>query len=546
MSLTLSPLAWRRHVVARFAVIAALLAAVVLPLAWTGSGSAPALFTRASGPAVAPTLPELAAKSPTKQVEVVAQLNSRVRWDFGPRLFAKYGGTVTRNLHIIRGYGVQMRAADAERLANDPALKNVTLNSVVKTNGYIGPDLSLVKTGFLQSVRIDKFWQSSPVGTGKGITVAVLDTGIAGNLPDFKGADGTSKVLADIAIDDNATTVSDQYGHGTHVAGLLAGDSRGRPAGDPLRGAYEGAAPDANLVNIKVSDDDGNTDLLSVIEGLQFAVDMKSTYGIRVINLSLNEVTPQSYKVDPLDAAVESAWLKGIVVVASAGNRGTAPDAVSYAPANDPYVISVGAVDDQGTKSTSDDMLASWSSRGVTQDGFAKPEVVAPGAHMVSTLAPGSDFASLCPSCVVDGAYFRVGGTSMSAPIVSGIAADILELHPDWSPNQVKGAIVNKLRNTADGKGQEIAADQAAGASGSSLVSNTGLTPNPLVNPTTGDIDYDHATWSHATWSNADPDHATWSHATWSHATWSHATWSHATWSHATWSHATWSDAFGL
>jgi serine protease AprX len=544
VSLTLSPLAWRHHVVARFAVIAALLAAVVLPLAWTGSGSAPALLSHTSGSAPAPSLAALAAKTPTKQIEVVVQLNSRVRWDFGPRLFAKYGGTVTRSLHIIRGYGVRMSAGEAQTLGSDPRIETVTLNSVVHQTGT--PDPDQLRTSFLQSSRVSKLWNQESAGTGKGVTVAVVDTGIAGDLSDFQTRDGDSRIKANIAISDDATTVSDMVGHGTHVAGLLAGDSTVRPAGDPLRGAYEGAAPDAKLVNVKVSDDHGNTDLLDVIEGIQFVVDQKDTYKIRVLNLSLSEVAAQSYLLDPLDAAVESAWLKGIVVVTAAGNRGTAADAVSYAPGNDPYAITVGAVDDMGTKDTNDDTFASWSSRGVTQDGFAKPDLVAPGAHMVGPLAPGSDFASLCPTCITDGAYFKMGGTSMAAPVVSGIVADLLELHPDWTPNQVKGALVNNLRRTADGRGLEVNAFGADNAGSGQLISNRGLTPNPLVDPVTGDIDYDHATWSHATWSNADPDHATWSHATWSHATWSHATWSHATWSHATWSHATWSDAFGL
>jgi serine protease AprX len=500
----------------------------VLPLAWTGLGSAPALLTKASASATAPSLASVAIKNPSKQVEVVAQLNSRVRWDQGPKVFAAYGGTVTRNLHIIRGYGVRMSAFDAQRLANDARLRGVTLNYVVGSS-TVGPDPTLVKTGFLQSVRMDKVWQSAAVGTGKGVGVAVVDTGIAGDLVDFRKADGTSRVVASIATNPDATTVNDLYGHGTHVAGLLAGDSRSRPAGDPLRGAYEGVAPDANLVNVKVSDDHGGSSVLDVIYGLQFVADHKADYNIRVVNLSLNESTPVSYKADPLDAAVESLWFKGIVVVASAGNRGTAPDAVSYAPANDPFVISVGAVDDGGTKQTGDDYFMPWSSRGVTQDGISKPEVAAPGSHMVGPLAPNSDFASLCPSCIVDGSYFRVGGTSMSAPIVSGIAAAMVETHPDWTPDMVKVAMVKTLRKTSDGQGNENAADQAIGTNQTPVTQT--FAPNPLVDPTTGNIDYTRASWSRASWScdclgtqvidPTDPTRASWSRASWSRASWS-------------------------
>ena len=148
------------------------------------------------------------------------------------------------------------------------------------------------------------------------------------------------------------------------MAGIIAGNGNNRPDSDPLHGNYIGVAPDANLVSIKIADDEGDATVLDVIYGLQFAVDFKDDYNIRVVNLSLESTEAQSYKTDPLAAAAEAAWFNGIVVVAAAGNRGSDSDAVKYAPGNDPYVISVGAVDDQGTKSTGDDALASWSSRG--------------------------------------------------------------------------------------------------------------------------------------------------------------------------------------
>ena len=133
-----------------------------------------------------------------------------------------------------------------------------------------------------------------------------------------------------------------------------------------------GVAPKANLVSIKVSDDEGNATVLDVIAGIQFAVDHKAEYNIRVLNLSLESTATESYKTDPLDAAVEAAWFKGIFVVAAAGNRGPGGDAVHHAPGNDPYIVTVGAVDDNGTKEISDDEPTSWSSRGTTQDGFAQ------------------------------------------------------------------------------------------------------------------------------------------------------------------------------
>ena len=203
-------------------------------------------------------------------------------------------------------------------------------------------------------------------------------------------------------------------------------------------------------------------------------------------------------------------------MVAAAGNLGSAPDAVSYAPGNDPYVITVGALDSEGTQSISDDVQASWSSQGVTQDGFYKPDVEAPGAHIVTTLAPGSSFATACPACVVSDAYFQLSGTSLAAPIVSGIAADLLAAHPRWTPAMVKGALVSTAADLPD-DGDGVRAMNAYWAAGGQLSSDQGLTPNDLIDPGTGTIDYDAASWSAASWSTAaDPLAASWSAASWS------------------------------
>src|SRR4051794_11084071 len=431
MMLTLSPLAWRPRA---FIALAASLFLVATATLVHGTPATLAGHPSSASPQPA-TLGQLAQTDPTRPVSVIVQFADRVRWERGPQTIAMYNGTVTRDLHVINGYGVRMSAGAALRLAHTPGVFAVSLNAAVKPsaaggidcNGrsvsWLATDSCSVSTSFLQSTRVDKLWsQADPVGGGKGVGVAVLDTGISGGLPDFRtsASDSSSRVIASVRTNPGATTDEDLYGHGTHVAGLIAGNGSLRDAGDPLRGKYLGTAPRANLVSVKVSDDQGNTSLIDVIYGLQFVVDHKADYNIRVANLSLNSDTAESYKTDPLDAAVESAWFHGIVVVTAAGNRGSAPDAVNYAPGNDPYVISVGSVDDQATKNTTDDRITDWSSHGVTQDGIEKPEVVAPGAHIVAPYAPNSAFGTLCPSCVVDGQYFKVGGTSMSAAIVSG------------------------------------------------------------------------------------------------------------------------------
>jgi serine protease AprX len=295
------------------------------------------------------------------------------------------------------------------------------------------------------------------------------------------------------------------------VAGLIAGNSLLYPPDHKFYGRYMGVAPRANLISVKVSDDDGNTTVLDVIYGIQFAVDNKAAYGIRVVNLSLSSAAAESYKTDPLDAAVEQAWNSGLVVVAAAGNEALTNDGVTYSPANDPWAITVGAVDDRGTWTLLDDILAPWSSHGLTQDGVRKPEVLAPGAGLVSALAPNSDFASLCSSCVVDGRYFRAGGTSMSTAVVSGAAALLVEEHPGWTPAQVKGALVSTLTDVA-GVGGSIDVNAALDANATSTVS---LEPNALLDPTSGLIDWTRASFRRASFRDASGSNlsAAWSRA---------------------------------
>ena len=171
-----------------------------------------------------------------------------------------------------------------------------------------------------------------------------------------------------------------------------------------------------------------------------------------------------------------------------------------------------------------------------------KPDVLAPGAHLVSMLAPGSDFASQCPACVVSGQYIRLGGTSMAAAVTSGVVADLLQVHPTWTPDQVKAVLIGTARTVMSGK--EAAADMAVKANPANFANpNLGLTPSTLLDPATGDIDYTRASWSRASWSTAaDPLRASWSRASWScacsltptgeidpaRATWSRASWSAA------------------
>jgi serine protease AprX len=553
--------------------LAAFLTVASLAAVRSGSGLTAGLNGASSGAPNSSTDPlaRLAANHPAKQVEVVVQLRAGTDIADGRALVRAAGGTVTREVPIINGLGAELTASSAQRIRWNAAVDSVSLNAAVKGEGVVDPQA--LKTSYNQSIRSQKVWELGY--TGKGVGVAVVDTGIAGNLPDFRVSrnDGTSRVIATAVVNPAATNAGDSFGHGTHIAGLIAGNGTNRPAGDPLSGKYAGVAPDANLIAVKASDENGDATVLDVIDGLQFVVDHKADYNIRVVNLSLKSSVAESYKTDPLDAAVEAAWNSGIVVVVAAGNLGDGADAVNYAPANDPFVITVGGVDDKGTKSIDDDQLAPWSSRGTTQDGFAKPDLVAPGAGLVSTIAPGSVYTQLCPSCVTDGSYFKVGGTSMAAAVVSGAAADVIQANPSLTPDQVKKTLVKRTRavtesssstgTLVDGSGVpqpttttttttivggEAAVDKAIGNPVSGEANNR-LTPNTLIDPATGLIDYTRASWSRASWSDAiDPLRASWSRASWSRASWSRASWSATPQSctdfeRASWSRASWSSA---
>src|SRR3954470_24155580 len=386
--------------------VAALLAAVV-PLT---AGASVANAT----PNAAAKLASVASKAPNRQVVAIAQFKPGFPEAKARKLVRAHHGKITDRLPSIQGFALKLPAREAKALRAEKFVVNVTLNtkvhntslattvaSLTSTNSGSGSGGGLLTT-YPKTVGADKV--QSMGYTGKGVGVAVIDSGIAGDLADFKAADGTSRVTNVIA-NPGALTAGDPVGHGTHVAGIIAGNSNNRPAGDPLKGAYVGIAPDADLVAVKTADDNGDSTVLDVINALQFVVEHKDELNIQVVNLSVSSDTPDSYLTDPLDAAVEFAWHSGIVVVAAVGNRGDAADAVNYAPGNDPFVISVGATDENGTANPSDDVVADFSSRGVTQDGLNKPDVVAPGAHMVSLAAPGSLFAAECPVCIVNGEY---------------------------------------------------------------------------------------------------------------------------------------------
>lgn len=271
--------------------------------------------------------------------------------------------------------------------------------------------------------------------TGYGVTVAILDTGHSAYNSQERNTANEYRLLAHHdAIDDKTLRKeSDDHGHGSHVSAIVVNS-----AANGLDGRFNGIAPDAELVVVKAFDDQGQATYSDVIRGIDWIVANKDTYGIRVLNLSFSAPPKSYYWDDPLNQAVMAAWQSGIVVAASAGNLGPDPMTIGV-PGNVPYVITVGAMTDNLSPGDgSDDLLASFSSAGPTVEASVKPEVVAPGGHLLAMMASDVALALQHPEFHDAGEYFVMSGTSQAAAVVSGAATLMLQTDPSLSPDDVK------------------------------------------------------------------------------------------------------------
>ena len=360
----------------------------------------------------------------------------------GEKAVADAGGRITRHLPLINGLAASVPAQGITTLATAGGVRAITLDRQV--NVQAGGGSGSPNSVYGKVVRADDTWSRGI--TGSGVTVAVLDTGIA-DVADLAGrvlpvTDDLTGITTSCMNLSGEAGCGDSYGHGTFIAGIIAGD------GAASGGKYAGVAPGAKLVSIKVAGRDGSADVSSVIAGIQWAVSFKDRYGIKVLNLSLGTDGTQTYRTDPLNYAVEKAWASGVTVVVAASNRG--PDAGTISkPGDDPWVITAGAIDDRGTPGLGDDSVPNFSSRGPTAaDGLAKPDVVAPGAHIVSLRAPGSAIDGQFPNYIGE-AYRKGSGTSMATGVVSGTVALMLQADPGMGPDRVKYALAATARGTA-------------------------------------------------------------------------------------------------
>ena len=414
---------------------------------------------------------------------------------------------------IGHGIAMELTASQINYFSTDPNVQRIIYDAPVRlTDTPFNP--TALATAYPAVVDALPAWSNlAAPTTGMGVGVAVIDSGIASQ-PDLG-----SRVTVSQNFNPNVTGSDDAYGHGTAVAGIIAGD------GTASAGQYIGVAPQANLINLRVNDGTGAAPTSAIMNAILWAVINKNAYNIRVMNLSLQSSVQESYRTSPIDAAVEYAWLKGIVVVVAAGNSG--PNSALYAPANDPYVITVGATDDHGTVSTADDTLASFSSYGITQDGFSKPDVVAPGRHIITTLASNSAFALNYPTFLVGTQYIQLSGTSVAAPVVSGVAALYVERNPTVRPGQLKGVLLttaNVLGFAGSGAGYPDAARAIAYLG---LVGNAdhGLDPNNYLKllymaannlSVLPVVSWDTVSWDSVSWDSVSWDSVSWDAVSWS------------------------------
>ncbi|TEU00292.1 MAG: hypothetical protein E3J29_01980 [Dehalococcoidia bacterium] len=392
----------------------------------------------------------------------------------------EHGGTVIQEFDIVGGFQAEMPIEAVRALDFADRATWISLDAPLMTSRRGGDevDASALATVYPLAANAVPAWEEGV--TGDDVTVAVVDSGIN------PGADFRGRLVRTRSFSEERAA-EDRGGHGTWVAGIIAGN-------DP-EGRYVGIAPGADLLSVMVSSSDGSARASNVIGALQWIVNNKDRYDVRVINISLNSAIPDSYLRDPLSAAVEQAWFQGIVVVVSAGNLGAGASAADHAPANDPYVITVGAFDDGGTADRADDVLADWSSRGVTVDGYTKPEVTAPGVGIVSTSGgKGTYLAEEFPDSIVDRGYMRLTGTSASAAVVSGTVALMLEEAPSLTPDEVKFRV---MATGAPLAGSETPAADAFEAAFTTIdgAANGDALPNDFIDPETGEIMEDCILW---------------------------------------------------
>ena len=564
-----------------------------------------------------PSLPSAAAfAEPASTERLIVRAESGASLADVEQAVASLGGDVVLRLDLIDGVVATLPVGRAGALATDPSVAAVTPDGSVELAGddrgddrddrddrdeWDGAGAATTMEHVTQVIGARDLWRRGV--TGAGIGVALIDSGVVG-VPGLTAGNVVNG--PDLSFESQSDTYRnlDTYGHGTHMAGIVAGQDPGRRTRNGGFGPREtedrflGVAPDATLLSLKVATVDGATDVSQVIAAIDWVVTHRNDPGLnlRVLNLSFGTDSTQSYLLDPLAYAVEAAWRNGIVVVVSGGNDGFTNGRLSN-PAVNPFVIAVAAADTRNTLNVRDDVIADFSSRG---DGVRNPDIAAPGKSIAALRDPESYIDTEYPAARVDERFFKGSGTSQAAAVVSGAVALLLQQRPELTPDQVKallrqtampmptagaaaaGAGLFNVRRAAGARPNPTMIQRHAPATGlgslelargSAHVADGGVelvgeqtilgpwdparwTVDALAGRTwsggmwngqqwTGDCwcadSWSGRTWSGWTWSGESWAGRTWSGRTWSGRTWSGRTWSGEAWSGLTWSGWTWS-----
>ena len=513
-------------------VVVLMLLALAMPLAAaagdnSGKGSANSgsgsVTEPVKGTHIAPGLLKKSKDNPDEKIRVIIQSDNGLD---GADRAGRGLGKLKHKLGLIDAVAMELSAKEIKKLAKIPGL-TVTVDEPTLPHGkYSSTQLWPHESG------VNKLWDGP-----QAPTIAIVDSGVDASRLDF-----SERVLeqVDLVSSGRPNVSGDGRGHGTFVAGIAAGSAPG----------YAGVAPNAKLVSLDVMDDSGSGLTSDVIKAAEWILANKDKYNIRVANFSLHSANVNRFYEDPLNAAVTKLWFAGVVVVAAAGNYGTpdGPSGVLHAPGSNPFVLTVGAVDIGGTAKPKDDKEAPWSAYGRTPDGFWKPEVCAPGRYMVGPIPDASTLAYDKRENKKAAGYIELSGTSFAAPVVAGLAAQILARNPGFTPDQVKGAIMESSRPVPDGSPNACGVGQVNAVRGA--LSARSANPNAALNAfvktnSGGQRVFDAVSWSNVSWSNVSWSNVSWSNVSWSNVSWDAVSWSNVSWSNVSWSNVSWSNASG-
>jgi serine protease AprX len=465
----------------------------------------------------------LASSAPDARLRVIVE-------GAGARSAAAAVGRPGKKLELVGSVAATVRAADVARLANDPRVEFVALDAPVSFAAAGSVSAANLATLYPGRASVSNPWNAG--ATGLGVGIAVIDSGVTPS-PDF----GTR--LVQVRLDGQSGSLDDAVGHGTIVAGVAAGYSSD--------GRFIGIAPGATVYALNINRPTG-VYTSDVITALKWVFDNAHTYNIRVVNLSLSETVKSSYKDSPLDLAVERLWASGVFVVVAAGNRGAG--SIDYAPANDPLAFTAGAFDTMGTSGPGDDTILPWSSSGKTVDAFYKPDLVAPGRHIAGPLPAATAYDQQVPAAnrVANG-YAEINGTSFAAPQLAGAAAIIFQWHPDYSPDNVKWALIAKQgAKPRDSKVGALSLSSSYNLSGTpgrantkvpALVCGPGMTC--LSDGTVASV-WDSSSWNAFSWNASSWNASSWNASSWnSTADWDASSWNASSWNASSWNGTSWS-----